>query len=320
MPALAASAASAVSSAQSAVNVVQATPAVSSAPIHFAASGVPSEVTSAASAADIAAALKPFTPDALANGFSTLVGALFGAMLAFFLQYWFTRYQEKKAIKASAHKILFFVFQQINTILMIQRDFVQPHLKDPLRFISISATLDFEPEKDVVDYAVFAFMMDSQESRAILYDLWLAQQSYVEALRAWNMRSQFHNKEVQHRLAESIENGSMVSASQIEEALGVRVYDTITNATDAVLGTLKSAFVKLDAANTRLRAYIVAHFNSEDFTRFELPELYDIMDNDGPSPLPPAAPPGGRAFRQKAFYKSDGDWTLTRPVPLIKLP
>lgn len=316
MPELAASTASAT---QSAIHVAASAPAASSASAK-AASAVASAPDVAASAADIAAVLKPFTLDALANGFSTLVGALLGAMLAFSLQYWFTRYQEKKAIKASAHKILFFVFQQINTILMIQRVFVQPHLKNPLRFISISATLDFEPEKHAVDYAAFAFMMESKESRAILYDLWLAQESYVEALRAWNMRSQFHNKEVQHRLAESIQNGTMVSASEIEAALGVRVYDTITNATDAVLGTLKSAFVKLDAANTRLRAYIVAHFKSEDFTRFELPELYDIMDNDGPSPMPPQAPPGARSFRQHAFYKGDGECTVAWPVPLIKRP
>ncbi len=239
-------------------------------------------------------------------------------MLAFVLQYWFTRYQETKAGRASAHKILFFVFQQINTILMIQRDFVQPRLKDPLRFISISATLDFEPEKDVVDFSVFAFMMENTKSRAILYDLWLAQQSYVEALRAWNMRSQFHNKEVQHRLAESIENGSMVSISEIESALGVRVFDTITNATDAVLGSLKSAFVKLNDVNVRLRAYIVEHFKSEDFTRFELPELWDIMDNDGPRPMPlnPRAP--DRAYRPKAFYKGDGTMTIKFSTPLLK--
>jgi len=317
MPAIAASAAYA---GQSAISATAAAASSASSAPNKAASTIESAPDVAASAADIAAVLKPFTPDALANGFSTLVGALFGAMLAFFLQYWFTRYQEKKASKASAHKILFFVFQQINTILMIQRDFVQPHLKDPLRFISIGATLDFEPEKHVVDYAAFAFMMESKESRAILYDLWLAQESYVEALRAWNMRSQFHNKEVQHKLAESIQNGSMVSASEIEAALGVRVYDTITNATDAVLSNLKSAFVKLDGANTRLRTYVVAHFKSEDFTRFELPELYDIMNNDGPSPMPRNGPPATRPFRQKAFYKGDGDYTLTSPVPLIKLP
>ena len=183
-------------------------------------------------------------------------------MLAFFLQYWFARYQERKGIRAAAHKILFFVFQQINTILMIQRDFVHPKLKDPLRFISIYPTLDFEPERDVVDYSAFAFMMDSQASRAILYELWLAQQNYTEAIRAWNVRSQFHNKEVQPKLAESIVNGSMVSIEEVEAALGVRIYDTIHGATEAVLIGLKSAFVKLSEANVRFRAYVVARFNS----------------------------------------------------------
>jgi hypothetical protein len=38
------------------------------------------------SATDFVAFIKPFTPDAFAEGFATLVGALIGAMLAYALQ------------------------------------------------------------------------------------------------------------------------------------------------------------------------------------------------------------------------------------------
>jgi hypothetical protein len=104
-----------------------------------AVTGIP--ITSAASAPDVFAALKPITPDAVANGFATLlgalVGALAGAMLAYFFQRMFQRRQDHRAALLSAHRMMFALLQQMNTILLIQRDYVFEHLSHPARFFMI---------------------------------------------------------------------------------------------------------------------------------------------------------------------------------------
>ena len=89
----------------------------------------------AASAPDLAAVLKPFTADAIANGFATLVGALLGAMLAYLLQRLLVRKQEHRAALMSAHRTMFALLQQISTIVLIQRDCVHSELDNLGRFL-----------------------------------------------------------------------------------------------------------------------------------------------------------------------------------------
>jgi surfactin synthase thioesterase subunit len=68
----------------------------------------------AASIADLAGVLKPFTPDALANGLATLIGALLGAMLAYASQRVMQSRLEDRNALTSAHRLMFALLQQIN--------------------------------------------------------------------------------------------------------------------------------------------------------------------------------------------------------------
>ena len=168
---------------------------------------------------DLVSLLKPFTADAIMNGVATLVGAFLGAMLAFLFQVLVHRRQERKLALMSAHRMLFCLLQQMNTIMLVQKDFIAPHLNDPVRFISIPAMHDFDFEKNAFDFSTFGFMLETVESRLVMYDLYLAQDSYVEALRALNERSRLHREEVQPRLASSgIGNGSTVTHGDIKRA------------------------------------------------------------------------------------------------------
>jgi len=140
-------------------------------------------------------------------------------MLAFLFQVLVHRRQERKLALMSAHRMLFCLLQQMNTIMLVQKDFIAPHLNDPVRFISIPAMHDFDFEKNAFDFSTFGFMLETVESRLVMYDLYLAQDSYVEALRALNERSRLHREEVQPRLASSgIGNGSTVTHGDIKRA------------------------------------------------------------------------------------------------------
>lgn len=226
---------------------------------------------------DLVSLLKPFTADAVMNGAATLFGAFFGAMLAFLFQVLFQHKQERKAALMSAHRMLFCLLQQINTIILVQKDFIAPHLEDPGRFISIPAIHEVDVQKDVFDFATFGFMLETSESRKIMYDLYLAQASYVEAFRALNERSRLHRQEVQPRLASSgIENGSTVTHEDIERALGSLVFPSIVNTTDQAFDGLKGAFGKLADSKRDFRTYAVKYFRTNDFTEFDFPETYGL--------------------------------------------
>ena len=146
----------------------------------------------AASATDLAAVLNPFTPDAFANGFATLIGALAGAMLAYLLQRRFQTRQERNAAQLSAHRLMFSLLQQLNTIVLLQRDYVHPELGNRGRFIAIPASRQFDTNKNVLELTELTFLLEDSVSRQLLYDFYIAQENYVEALAQWNLRSSFH--------------------------------------------------------------------------------------------------------------------------------
>ena len=227
---------------------------------------------------DLVNLLKPFTADAVMNGSATLIGAFFGAMLAFLFQLLLNRKQERKAAQMSAHRMLFCLLQQMNTIMLIQKDFIAPHLNDPGRIISIPAIHEFDIEKNAFDFSDFSFMLESNESRMIMYDLYLAQESYIEALRSVNERSRMHREEVQPRLASAgIGNGSTITNGDVQRALGPLVFPSIVTTTDQVIDVLKSAFAKLTKSKKEFRAYVVKRFKTKDFTDFDFPETYGLL-------------------------------------------
>jgi hypothetical protein len=241
-------------------------------PVQAALAGSP-----VASAVDWVSAIKPFTPDSLANGFATLVGALVGAMLAYFLQRRFQKNQERTASLMAAHKMMFALLQQINTIVLIQRDYIYEHLANPARFLSIQPTAPYDKVKNTLEIEDLSFLIDSREGRAILYDLYLAQENYIEALNQWNIRSRLHLEKVQPALAASnIQNGATVSMSDIEAVLGKLNLGILVNSTNNCIESLSRAFEKLAASKQVARAYVVARFKTNDFTDFDFPDTYGL--------------------------------------------
>jgi hypothetical protein len=249
-----------------------ATPATTSASTALEASALPGS-----SAADLASLLKPFTPDAFANGFATLIGALVGAMLAYVLQRKFQKTQEHKADITAAHRLMFSLLQQINTIVLIQRDYVYAELKNIGRFISIPATPPFDKRKNVLELPELTFMLHDAEARALLYDFYLAQENYIEALNQWNLRSLFHVERLQPALSASkIPNGGEVTSEVIRNALGDQIYFQAINSTDNCVLTLQRAFEKLAPVKTSIRSYLVRRFRTDNFTDFEFPETWGL--------------------------------------------
>lgn len=265
LPDLAASAASAVSQPPSLAST--------SAPVASAVE----------SSSDLLALLKPFTPDAFANGFATLVGALLGAMLAYLLQRRFQRSQEHAAALTAAHRLMFSLLQQINTIVLIQRDYVYEHLAHPGRFLAIPALPPFDTKKNVLELPELTFLLADRDARKLLYDFYIAQENYIEALNQWNLRSAFHLERLQPSMAASgIANGSVTTNEEIRKAIGEQVYVHAVNATNNCIETLQRAFRKLAEIKGVLRPYLVRRFRTQDFTDFDFPETWGLVAPSSP--------------------------------------
>jgi hypothetical protein len=227
--------------------------------------------------ANITEAFKPFTPDAIANGFATILGVLFGAMLAYMFQRLFLQNQENKAALMSAHRTMFALLQQINTIVLIQRDYVHAQLDNPGRFLSIPATPPYDTNKHVLNTTDMSFLIDTANGRAVLYEFYMAQENYIEALNQWNLRSLMHLQQVQPALASSsLRTGATISEHDLEQALGRLLYGSIKNATDNCILSLRRAFEMLVESKTKIRAYAVRRFKTNDFTDFDFPDTYGL--------------------------------------------
>jgi hypothetical protein len=146
-----------------------------------------------------------------------------------------------------------------------------------VRFIEIPAAAEFDLSKNLFDFASFGFLLKSSAGRQIMYDLYLAQECYVETLRAINERSRMHRELLQPKLAESgIGSGKAVSLQELADVLGPLVHGTMVNATDQLVSSLMHAFGKLMAAKLAFRPFAVGYFKSPDFTEFEFPESHGL--------------------------------------------
>lgn len=118
-------------------------------------------VSAASVAASAPVAGFAFTGDAVMNGAATLFGAFLGAMLAFLFQIVFQRTLDRRTERLSAHRILFCLLQQTNTLVLLQKDWIAPRATSPIRFIEIPAIQDFDLTKNLVDFSSFGFLLKS---------------------------------------------------------------------------------------------------------------------------------------------------------------
>lgn len=224
--------------------------------------------------------LEQITADAITNGFATLVGALVGAMLAYVLQRKMQKAQEHKAEITCAHRLMFSLLQQIHTIVWIQKDYVYAELQNTDRIVVIPELPELDLSKNVLDLPEINFMLLDEQSRQLLYDFYLAQESYLEALNQWNRRSLFHAHQLQPALAAaSIKQGDEVSTEQLRAALGDPMYFRAVSATEHCVRTLQNAFAKLVPAKEAIRNYLQQRFKHEKFIDFNFAETWGL----GPS-------------------------------------
>jgi len=234
--------------------------------------------TVAASTASVITPAVASTTDVWEKALLTLLGTFIGAMLAFLTQIFLRKKEERKAEQLAAHRILFCLFQQMNTIVLFQRERIMPAQNSPAQFVEIPATLEFETSTNLFDFASFGFLLKSSKGRQIMYDLHLAQECYITTLKAINERSRMHKDLLQPKLSEiGFEKGNSVSLPDLKKALGPRVHETMVNSTAQMISQLQHAFGKLSSAKSAFRTFAISYFKTANFTEFEFPETYGLV-------------------------------------------
>ena len=222
-----------------------------------------------------------YSPDAIMNGSAALLGALVGALASYIFQMLFHQKQENENERIAAHRILFCLLQQTNTLLLIQRDYIYPNIDKPGRMITIPAIPDFDITKNLFDFSSFGFFLKSKSGRKIMYDLYLAQESYIETLRAVNIRSQVHRFELQPKLASlGYPSSFEASLAKLESDLGTIIWGTMVNQTEQMICVLAESFLKLERSKIAFRSFAVDYFETDDFTNFDFPDRWGIRKDD----------------------------------------
>lgn len=217
------------------------------------------------------------TKDMWEKALLTLLSTFIGAMLAFITQIFLRKREERKVEQLAAHRIMFCLFQQMNTIVLFQRERIEPALNSPAKFIEIPAALDFDISTNLFDFASFGFLLKSGKGRQLMYDLHLAQECYITTLRAINERSRMHKDLLQPKLSEiGFEAGIPVSLQNFIKSLGPRVHGTMVNSTDQMISQLQYSFEKLSTAKLAFRIFAVSYFKTNNFTEFEFSETYGL--------------------------------------------
>ena len=219
--------------------------------------------------------------DAWFNGFATLVGALVGALaaswIAYRLQLRAAKKKERETALVEAHQIMFCLVQQLNTILLTWKDHYVQNVDSRGRFLNVPATTPFDPNRHVIDVAKMTILLDCRKGRAVLYDLNIAQESYLETLLILNERSLVHRAELQAAIDRSgIGNYREVDDKAVAEAVGAKLMLSMIGLTDASYMMLHKTFGKLTAVKNSARQYVVERFNTDDFTKVDFPETYGI--------------------------------------------
>lgn len=221
------------------------------------------------------------TTDVLEKALLTLLGTFAGAMLAFITQIVLRKREERKAEQIAAHQILFCLFQQINAIVLFQRERIEPNKNSHAQFIEIPASLEFDTSVNLFDFTSFGFLLKSGEGRQIMFDLHLAQTCYLATFRTINERSRMHRELLQPKLSQiGFESGKSISLQELEKYLGPLVQGTMVNSTNQMIEELQHAFGKLIAAKLAFRAFAVSYFKTTNFTEFEFPDTYGLVSTE----------------------------------------
>lgn len=203
---------------------------------------------------------------------ATLVAAFFGAFFAYIYQNKLHKDQEVNEQYAAANKAMFNMFQMLNSIRLIQKDFLDPVRGQSGAMIEMMALMPENPEDYGFDFNGLSFLLNTNH-RQLLLDLHIEQQTFREAIKALNYRSALHKNIVQPQLSRAnFKNGEVYSGEYFKAALGEHLFLDLKNATDIVFISVDKSVKTLQVVKEKMVKVFKELFPGKKILNIELLE------------------------------------------------
>ncbi len=203
---------------------------------------------------------------------ATLIAAFFGAWFAYRLQDKAKVREERASNISAANRVLFTVFQQINSLTLLQRDIIDPVRNHPMKFIAMQPVMPEQQEDIQFDFSSLGFLLNTKHKQIVL-DLFIEQQRFREAIKAISYRSALHIQQVQPSLERAgIQEGVDYTIEELGKVLGPRLYKTLQHATDQIIYYVDRTIASIDEVKGKMIKAFKELYPEGEFLNFELLE------------------------------------------------
>ena len=201
---------------------------------------------------------------------ATLVAAFYGAKYAFQFQKDKEMEDNKRQNVVNGNSAIFNLMRMTSTLRNVQKQIIDPARDRPARFLEMRPTLHSIKDDIKLNIETLYFLLET-DYRNLLGELVIEEARYQSALDAIKERSRLHIEEVQPLLerACTVEGGDY-SLAQIENALGIRLYTTIQQATEQAIDHVDSTVVSLTQVADKLTASLKKQYPNETIISFEI--------------------------------------------------
>jgi len=171
---------------------------------------------------------------------------------------------------------LFTIFQQLNTLMLLQRDMIDPVRSDPFKFIAMEPVLTEQYNDLQFDFPSLSFIL-STKHKQILLDLFIEQQRFRETIKVINYRSALH-EQVQPiiertGIEEGVDYPKEALSITLAKALGPRLHKSIESATDQIIFHVDRTIVSIGEIKEKLVKTFKELYPEGDFLNFEMKEV-----------------------------------------------
>lgn len=217
----------------------------------------------------------------IASHISTLVAAFLGAWTAFMLESRSRKMEKREQQLDSANRLLYVLYERLNTIKLFQIDFVNPTRNHPAQMINMEPVLDFRAPISEFNAHEVSFLFQTKH-KPLMLSLHVANEQFNEAVKAIQLRSHLHLNVYQTQLEKAgFRMGQELTNVDIQNAIGERNYQLLKQSTEAVVYNVDKFVERGD----ELRAKLISAF-SDIFSEKEV-FSFELLNDPVSDPVPP---------------------------------
>ena len=205
----------------------------------------------------------------LLNSLTTLLAAFGGVFIAFSLERRTRNRERRDRELEAANRLLYSLYERLNTIKLFQIDFVDPTRDHPGQMVSMRPVFSFGAPSSTLNIQDVAFMFQTNHKEELLA-LHVCEQKFVETVNAIRLRSDIHLNVLQPLLEKAgYQMGAEITDVQIRQIIGDRNYEMLLDATKAVVYHVDTFIQRGEELREKLIRAFSDVFSAKEVFKFE---------------------------------------------------